>query len=87
MIELNLFGADQSDEMYETLLERVQRIAARYTDQVAVNEYALDSDEARELGIGRAPALALGDKLLYVGSVPTAREVAATIAAAVTRMD
>jgi len=82
MIELKVFGRDRAGEAYETMLKRAQRIAESYADQVTVNEYELDDDEARQFGVARAPALAIGDRLIYVGSVPTAGQIGAMVRAA-----
>ena len=79
MIELKVFGKDQAGDAYETLLERAQRIAASFGGKVTVNEYELDSDEARQLGVARAPALAIGTGLAYVGSVPTVGQIATMV--------
>ena len=87
MIELKVFGKDRPGEAYQALLDRVQQIAADYAKQVTVNEYDIASDAARELGIVRAPALAVGGKLLYVGTVPTAGQIGAAVAAAIGQVD
>jgi hypothetical protein len=79
MIELKLFGRAQAGEPYETLLQRTQRVAARFPRQVIVREYELNSDEARQLGIARAPALAIGGTLRYVGTIPTAGQISALL--------
>ncbi|MGD8238574.1 MAG: thioredoxin family protein [Armatimonadota bacterium] len=79
MTELKVFGKDRADEAYETLLERAQRIAASFGGRVTVNEYELDSDEARRLGVARAPALAIGGDLAYVGTVPTVGQLATMV--------
>lgn len=82
MITLKVFGKDQPDHPYEMLLDRTQRIAARFPAQVTVHEYELGSEEALQLGVARAPALAIDDKLIFVATVPTVGQIGSMVTAA-----
>lgn len=70
MVELRVFGKDFPDEAYNKMREVAAAVAEHYAGKVSIVECDFRSEDADNLGIGRAPALAIGDHVVAVGLVP-----------------